>query len=134
MVLDLVMPRMNGAEAASILSQTKTSCWALLAAQIFHPQLLQILGFFYLVDLGEKRFFGFGNRSHIPPDVPWSFISHFIPPKQHTRRFPDPSMAQAFSIRRLRVSGCLAELIHRIQSRRAMIAAIAASRRFIVAT
>src|SRR5713101_4623162 len=29
-------------------------------------------------------------------------------------------MAQAFSIRRLRVSGCLAELIQRIQSRRAI--------------
>jgi len=29
-------------------------------------------------------------------------------------------MAQAFSIRRLRVSGCLAELIEKIQSRRAI--------------
>jgi hypothetical protein len=43
-----------------------------------------------------------------------------MPPKQHIRRFPDASMEHAFSIRRLRVSACLAELIHRIQSRRAI--------------
>src|SRR6267378_1326406 len=43
-VLDLVMPRMNGAEAASILSQTKTSCWALLAfvgARFGHGRVTQ---------------------------------------------------------------------------------------------
>jgi hypothetical protein len=43
-----------------------------------------------------------------------------MPPKQHIRRLPDASMEHAFSIRRLRVSVCLAELIQRIQSRRAI--------------
>jgi hypothetical protein len=43
-----------------------------------------------------------------------------MPGKQHNRRFPDASMEQAFSIRRLRVSGCLAELIEKIQSLRAI--------------
>jgi len=33
----------------------------LLPAQIFHAQLLQIFAVFYFVDLGEKRFFEFGN-------------------------------------------------------------------------
>jgi hypothetical protein len=33
----------------------------LLAAQILHAQLLQIFAVFYFVDLGEKRFFEFGN-------------------------------------------------------------------------
>jgi hypothetical protein len=74
---------------------------------------------FYFVDLGEKRFFEFGNWSHIPHDFAFFFISHFIPGKQHNRRFPEASMSHAFSIRRLRVSGCLAELIEKIQSRRA---------------
>jgi hypothetical protein len=46
-------------------------------------------------------------------------MSHFIPGKQHNRRFPEASMSQAFSMRRLRVSGCLAEVIEKIQSRRA---------------
>src|SRR5271154_635666 len=43
-----------------------------------------------------------------------------MPGKQHSRRFPEESMSHAFSIRRLRVSGCLAELIEKIQSRRAI--------------
>jgi hypothetical protein len=76
--------------------------------------------FFYFVDLGEKRFFEFGNGSHIPHDFAFFFISHFIPGKQHNRRFPDASISHAFSIRRLRVSCCLAELIEKIQSRRAI--------------
>jgi hypothetical protein len=33
----------------------------LLAAQILHAQLLEIFAVFYFVDLGEKRFFEFGN-------------------------------------------------------------------------
>jgi hypothetical protein len=69
---------------------------------------------FYFVDPGEKRFFEFGNGSHVPPAVAWFFLSQFIPGKQHTRRLPDASMSQAFLIRLLRVSGCLAELIQRI--------------------
>src|SRR5882762_9241756 len=93
---------------------------ALVAAQIFHAQLFQIFAVFYFVDLGEKRFFEFGNGSHIPHDFAFFFISHFIPGKQHNRRFPDASISQAFSIRRRRVSGCLAELIEKIQSRRAI--------------
>src|SRR5947207_14843863 len=40
--------------------------------------------------------------------------------KQQTRRLPAASMEQAFLIRRVRVSGCLAEVIQWIQSRRAM--------------
>src|SRR6184192_1806070 len=40
--------------------------------------------------------------------------------KQQTRRFPAASIEQAFLIRRTRVSGCLAEVIQWIQSRRAM--------------
>src|SRR4051812_14700265 len=75
---------------------------------------------FYFIDLGKKRFFEFGSGSHIPHDFAFSFISHFIPGKQHNRLFPDASMSQAFSIRRLRVSGCLAVLIEKIQSRRAI--------------
>src|SRR5580658_238219 len=75
---------------------------------------------FYFVDLGEKRFFEFGNGSHMPHDFAFSFISHFMPGKQHSRRFPEASMSHAFAIRRLRVLGCLAELIEKIQSRRAI--------------
>jgi hypothetical protein len=73
-----------------------------------------------LIDLGEIRFFECGNGSHIPHDFAFFFISHFIPGKQHNRRFPEASISHAFSIRRLRVSGCLAELIEKIQSRRAI--------------
>src|SRR5207249_3130590 len=80
----------------------------------------QTLPGFFFVDLGERRFFEFGNGSHIPHDLAVFFISHFIPGKQHNRRFPDASISQAFSIRRLRVSGCLAEVIEKIQSRRAI--------------
>src|SRR5437867_10411970 len=40
--------------------------------------------------------------------------------KQQTRRFPAASIAQAFLIRRARVSGCLADTIQWIQSLRAM--------------
>ena len=40
--------------------------------------------------------------------------------KQHTRRFPAASVAQALSIRRARVSARLAEAIQGIQSLRAM--------------
>ena len=40
--------------------------------------------------------------------------------KQQTRRFPAASIEQAFLIRRARVSGCLAEVIQWIQSRRAL--------------
>src|ERR1700692_626682 len=75
---------------------------------------------FYFVDLGKTRFCEFGNGSHIPHDFALFFISHLIPGKQHNRRFPEASMSHAFSILRLRVSGCLAELIEKIQSRRAM--------------
>src|ERR1700680_54813 len=74
----------------------------------------------YFVNVGERRFFELGNGSHIPHDFAFFFISHFIPGKQHNRRFPEASMSHAFSIRRLRVSGCLAELIEKIQSRRAI--------------
>jgi hypothetical protein len=73
----------------------------------------------YFVARGETRLGGFGNGSHIPHDFALSFMSHFIPGKQHNRRFPEASMSHAFSIRRLRVSACLAELIEKIQSRRA---------------
>jgi hypothetical protein len=73
----------------------------------------------YFADLCETRFREFGNASHIPHDFEFAFIIHFTPGKQHNRRFPDASMSHAFSIRRLRVSGCLAELIEKIQSRRA---------------
>src|SRR3984893_18082973 len=86
----------------------------------FHAQRLQVFAGFYFIDPGEKRFFEFGNRSHIPHDFASFFISHFIPGKQHNRRFPEASMSHAFSIRGLRVSGCLAELIEKIQSRRAI--------------
>lgn len=75
---------------------------------------------FYFVDLGQKRSCGFGNGSHIPHDLVFFFMSHFIPGKQHNRRFPEASMSHAFSILRLRVSRCLAELIEKIQSRRAI--------------
>src|SRR5271155_4886218 len=75
---------------------------------------------YYSGDFGEKGFFGFGNGSHIPHDFAFFFISHFMPGKQHSLRFPEASMSHAFSIRRLRVSGCLAELIEKIQSRRAI--------------
>src|SRR5438874_5205025 len=40
--------------------------------------------------------------------------------KQQTRRFPAASIEQAFLIRRVRVSSCLAEVIQWIQSRRAL--------------
>src|SRR5438067_5243283 len=40
--------------------------------------------------------------------------------KQQTRRFPAASIEQAFLIRRVRVSACLAEMIQWIQSRRAL--------------
>jgi hypothetical protein len=92
----------------------------LLAARLFHAQLLKIRAVFYSAGLGEKSFFEFGKGSHIPHDFAFFFISHFIPGKQHNRRFPQASMSHAFSIRRLRVSGCLAELIEKIQSRRAI--------------
>lgn len=74
----------------------------------------------YFVDLDEKRFCEFVNGSHIPHDFEFSFIIHLIPGKQHNRRFPDASMSHAFSIRRRRVSDCFAELIEKIQSRRAI--------------
>ncbi|HXA78149.1 MAG TPA: hypothetical protein VNV41_13545 [Candidatus Acidoferrales bacterium] len=92
----------------------------LLAAPIFHAQPLQVFAVFYLVTLGEERFVEFAKGSHIPHDFASFFISHCIPGKQHNRRFPEASMSHAFSIRRLRVSGCLAELIEKIQSRRAI--------------
>jgi hypothetical protein len=82
--------------------------------------LFQTLAVFYFVDLGIKRSCEFGNEIHIPHDFAFFFISHFIPGKQHNRRFPEASISHAFSIRRLRVSGCLAELIEKIQSRRAI--------------
>jgi hypothetical protein len=68
----------------------------------------------------RKRFCEFGNRSHISHDFAFFFMSHFMPGKQHNRRFPEATMSHAFSIRRLRVSGCLAGLIEKIQSRRAI--------------
>src|SRR6516162_9498296 len=40
--------------------------------------------------------------------------------KQQTRRFPEVSIEQAFLIRRERVSSCLAEVIQKIQSLRAL--------------
>src|SRR5258708_36778605 len=93
--------------------------WA-FAAQIFHAQLLQIFAVSYFVDPGEKRSFEFVNGSHIPHDFAFSFISNLMPGKQHNRRLPDASMSQAFSIRRRRVSGCLAVLIEKSQSRPAI--------------
>jgi len=74
----------------------------------------------YSVNLFEKRPFELTSGSHIPDDSAFSFIIHLIPGKQHNRRFPDASMSHAFSIRRLRVSGCLAELIEKTQSLRAI--------------
>lgn len=73
-----------------------------------------------LVDFCEGRFFEFGNGSHIPHDFAFFFISHLMPGKQHNRRFPEASMSHAFSIRRLRVSDCLADVMEKIQSRRAI--------------
>ncbi len=73
------------------------------------------LGFCHGCDLRS----GSGNGSHIPHDFSSFFIIHFTPGKQHNRRFPQTSMSHAFSIRRLRVSGCLAVVIEKIQSRRA---------------
>jgi hypothetical protein len=43
---------------------------------------------------------------------------HKLRLKQHGLRFPDLSIAQAFSILLFRVSGCLVERIQRIQSQR----------------
>jgi hypothetical protein len=57
---------------------------------------------------------------HIPQDRAFFFMTHLMPGKQHSRRFPDASISQAFSIRRRRVSGCLASVIENIQSRRAI--------------
>jgi len=68
----------------------------------------------------ETRFCELGNGSHIPHDFAFSFIIHLTPGKQHNRRFPQASMSHAFSIRCLRVSGCFAVLIEKIQSRRAI--------------
>src|SRR5712671_5880147 len=68
----------------------------------------------------DPNYFEFGKGSHMPHDFAFFFINHFIPGKQHNRRFPDASISQAFSIRRRRVSGCLAVLIEKIQSRRAI--------------
>jgi hypothetical protein len=68
----------------------------------------------------ETRFCELGNGSHIPHDFAFSFIIHLTPGKQHNRRFPQASMSHAFSIRRLRVSGCFAVRIEKIQSRRAI--------------
>lgn len=76
---------------------------------------------FYFVDLAEERLFEFGNGSHVSSDVTSeSFLRQLMPGIQQGRRFPDASMSHVFSIRRLRVSSCLAETIQRIQSRRAM--------------
>jgi hypothetical protein len=86
----------------------------------FLRELLETFAVFYFGDFGKRRFCEFGNESHIPHDFAFSFIIHFMPGKQHNRRFPEASMSHAFSMRRLRVSGCLAELIEKIQSRRAM--------------
>jgi hypothetical protein len=84
-----------------------------------HLRLVLLHAVFFLVDLGEERLSEFGSGSHIPHDSSLSLIIHLIPGKQHNRRFPEASMSHAFSIRRLRVSGCLAVLIEKIQSRRA---------------
>ena len=76
---------------------------------------------FYFVDLAEEPLFEFGNGSHVSSDVTSeSFLRQLMPGIQQGRRFPEASMSHAFSIRRLRVSSCLAETIQRIQSRRAM--------------
>jgi hypothetical protein len=45
---------------ARMLTPAAESAFFLLAAQIFHAQLLQIFAVFYF-DLGKKRFFEFGN-------------------------------------------------------------------------
>src|SRR3989344_3975194 len=45
---------------------------------------------------------------------------HMLLLKQHGLRFPALSFEHAVSIRRLRVSGCLVERIHRIHSQRAI--------------
>src|ERR1700722_15998633 len=86
----------------------------------FLRELLETFAVFYFGDFGKRRFCELGNESHIPHDFAFSFIIHFMPGKQHNRRFPEASMSHAFSMRRRRVSGCLAELIEKIQSRRAM--------------
>jgi hypothetical protein len=73
------------------------------------------------VGLAEERPFELGNGHHVSSEVTSeSFVRQLMPGIQQGRRFPDASMSQPFSIRRLRVSSCLAELIQRIQSRRAM--------------
>src|SRR6185312_5523169 len=64
--------------------------------------------------------YAFGSGSHIPQDFSFSLIIHFTPGKQHKRRFPQASMSHAFAIRRVRVSGSLAVMTEKIQSRRAM--------------
>src|ERR1041385_1826926 len=64
--------------------------------------------------------FVLGSGSQVSFGLTWSFVTQLMPGKQHGRRFPFASMSQAFSIRRSRVSACLAELTQRTHSRRAM--------------
>ena len=56
----------------------------LLAAQIFHAQLLQIFAVFYFVDPGEKRFFEFGNGS------PAARQPDYVRPNLSSKRNPVP--------------------------------------------
>src|ERR1043166_5970742 len=64
--------------------------------------------------------FVLGSGSQVSFGLTWSFVTQLMPGKQQGRRFPFASMSQAASIRRSRVSACLAELTHRTHSRRAM--------------
>src|ERR1043166_8879795 len=64
--------------------------------------------------------FVLGSGSQVSFGLTWSFVTQLMPGKQQGRRFPFASMSQAASIRRSRVSACLAELTQRTHSRRAM--------------
>ncbi len=64
--------------------------------------------------------FYFCNEDHISHNFGSFFIIHLTPGKQQSRRFPPESIEQALSIRRARVSFCLAVIIETIQSRRAI--------------
>jgi hypothetical protein len=94
------------------LARTDATFFAQFAA--FFPQI----DFF---DLAEERPFEFSSGCHVSSAVmPESFVRQLMPGIQQGRRFPEASMLHTFSIRRLRVSSCLAEIAQRIQSRRAM--------------
>ncbi len=114
------IPKWCWRSGRGVYARTRRQLCARLESRSARFRISGHFAVYYLVDLGDKGFFGFGKGNHIPHDFAFSFISHFMPGKQHNRRFPDASMSQAFSIRRRRVSGCLAVLIEKIQSRRAI--------------